>query len=58
MLLTRDKRAVEFLLLALALFSAACRCGHAEAALLMEEPFGFFRSALGPRSLECRKLVG
>jgi hypothetical protein len=42
MLLMRAKRAIMFPLMALALLSAACRSSCAEAALLMEEPFGFF----------------
>jgi hypothetical protein len=38
----RVRRAVVFLLAALALASPACRRSDAQAALLMEEPFGFF----------------
>jgi hypothetical protein len=41
-LLMRAERAAAFLLMALALSSPACRRSHAQAALLMEEPFGFF----------------
>ena len=37
-----DKRAVAFFLMALALLSPACRRSRAQAAMLMEEPFGFF----------------
>jgi hypothetical protein len=37
-----SKRAFVFFLMALALSSLACRHGHAQAAVLMEEPFGFF----------------
>jgi hypothetical protein len=42
MILKRAKRAVTFSIVALALLSAACRSSRAQAALLMEEPFGFF----------------
>ncbi len=40
--LMRAQRAVSFFLTALALLSPVCRCSRAQAALLMEEPFGFF----------------
>ena len=40
--LMRSKRAVAFFLTALTLILPGCRYGHAQAALLMEEPFGFF----------------
>jgi hypothetical protein len=36
------KRITTFFLMALALSSLACRHGYAQAAMLMEEPFGFF----------------
>ena len=42
MLLMRAKRAGAVLLVALALLSAACRTSRAQAALLMEEPYGLF----------------
>jgi hypothetical protein len=42
MLLMRSRRAVLFFLTALALLLPACRRSDAQAALLMEEPFGFF----------------
>jgi hypothetical protein len=42
MLLMRAHRAVLFSLIALALLLPACRHSDAQAALLMEEPFGFF----------------
>src|SRR3974390_122575 len=38
----RPKRLVAFFFMLLALLSPACRSGHAQAAMLMEEPFGFF----------------
>jgi hypothetical protein len=38
----RTKRAVAFFLIAMALLSPACRRSGAQAAMLMEEPFGFF----------------
>ena len=42
MFLMRARRAVAFFLMALALSSPACRRSRAQAAILMEEPFGFF----------------
>ena len=33
---------VAFFLMTLALLASTCRCSHAQAAMLMEEPFGFF----------------
>lgn len=41
-LLMRYKRALTFFLMALAALSPACRRSSAQAAMLMEEPFGFF----------------
>jgi hypothetical protein len=40
--LMRARRAIRFFLLAVALFVPACRDSCAQAALLMDEPFGFF----------------
>jgi hypothetical protein len=38
----RTKHAIACFLMALAFLSPACRRGHAQAAMLMAEPFGFF----------------
>ena len=43
----RTPRTIAFALMALAVFSFACPRCHAQAALLMEEPYGFF-GALNP----------
>ena len=40
--LMRTKRSAAFVLIALALSSPACRRSNAQAAMLMEQPFGFF----------------
>ena len=42
MALTRAGRVIRFFLVALALFVPLCRHSYAQAALLMNEPFGFF----------------
>ncbi len=42
MLLIRGRHAIVFSVVALALFAQRCPCATAQAALLMEEPFGFF----------------
>ena len=44
---TRTPRAIAFALMALLYLSVFCPRSHAQAALLMEEPYGFF-GALNP----------
>ena len=55
--LLRTQRAIKFVLAILALlFSPTCTRSHAQAAMLMEESFGFF-GFLTLRVLESRRIL-